>query len=583
MTDVFSLRVCGDNHYPPFEFLNDEGVFKGFNVDVLEAIGNELGIKVEFEPMPWAKAVCALQEGRYDAVQGMVMSPKRLDVFAFSEEYLVVSHAIFVLKKRYDIMGINDLKGLKVAIQRADVSYELINSHVGDNNSFLHFIFTNNQVEAFEKLIEGKVDAYVGNRLTGAYLAQKLGQVDKVRVAGEPISPTAYCIAVLREKQQLLELLNRGIRTIKNNVVYDSICEKWFGTVINNLDSHIVESVDVGVVAINHLGVVVSMNSYARRILGLKAQCCLGRHFLETPLAYYFDPARIHKAMTTGKGFFDQEVLTNGEIEAKAFTYNVCPLFEEGTKPIGCIVSFRDVSLEKQMKESLIRKDKMESLGLLLANLVHEIRNPIASIKTFVEALPRYYDDPKFRDEMLKHVPAEIDRLTRLVDDVLEYSRPRSAVRRKCYLYRVLNDVLTLVRRGAGEGLKFKLHIPEDIWVWADESQLKQVFINVLMNAVEALAGKAGLVKITATRRKNRVMVEVRDNGPGISPEHLSRVFDPFFTAKENGTGLGLFVTYQLVKENSGDISISSRVGEGTTVRIEFPREDYHGKSADNR
>jgi PAS domain S-box-containing protein len=423
LPSTFSLSLCGDNHYPPFEFLNDEGAFKGFNIDILEAIGTELGIKVEFQPMPWAKAVKALEEGQHDAIQGMVMSPKRRSVFVFSEEYLVVSHAIFVLQKRYDIMGMNDLKRSKVAIQRADVSYELINSQVGNSNSFLHFVFTNNQVEAFEKLIEGKVDAYIGNRLTGMYLAQKLGELDRIRTVGEPISPTAYCIAVLKDKQQLLEQLNRGIRAIKNNGIYDSICEKWFGTVIDNLDKQIVESVDVGVVAVNHLGVVVSINSYARKVLGLKKQSCFGRHLLETSLAEYFDPMLIYKAMTTGKGFFDQDVSVSGEIGPKTFTYNVCPLFEEKAEPIGCVISFRDISTEKQMRESLIRKDKMESLGLLLANLVHEIKNPITSIKTFVEALSSHYDDPKFRLELSKHLPAEVDRLTDLINNVLEYSK----------------------------------------------------------------------------------------------------------------------------------------------------------------
>ncbi|HHU33292.1 MAG TPA: transporter substrate-binding domain-containing protein, partial [Clostridia bacterium] len=90
------LKICGDRHYPPFEFLNDEGVFNGFNVDLIQAIGKELNIKIIFHPMPWENALEAVLRGEYDAVQGMAISNERLQNFDFSEEYLVVSHSIFV-------------------------------------------------------------------------------------------------------------------------------------------------------------------------------------------------------------------------------------------------------------------------------------------------------------------------------------------------------------------------------------------------------------------------------------------------------------------------------------------------------
>jgi PAS domain S-box-containing protein len=425
------------------------------------------------------------------------------------------------------------------------------------------------------------VDAYVGNHLTGIYVAQQLGQAAAVRVAGQAISPKAYCIAVLRERAQLLELFNRGIRAIKNSGVYASICEKWFGPLGAGLNARIIESIDVGIIGLNHLGIVVSVNSYARKMLNLTPQICLGKHALETPLARHFDLNLAYEAAATGKGFFGLEINLEKDGRSVVISYDIYPLCEEDGKVVGVIISFRDVTRDKKLKESMIRRDKMESLGLLLSNIAHEIRNPLTSIKTFVEQLPRRYGDPRFRREMLKHVPAQIDHVTRLVEQILEYARPRSPVRMRCPLWQAVDEALALLRGKVGSGVNLNIRVPREIWVLADRQQLKQVLVNVLVNSFDAV-GQGDTVSISALCTGQRVVIEIEDSGCGIPPEHLPHIFDPFFTTKKNGTGLGLFITHQLIKENGGDIVVTSNVGQGTTVRIELSGGDKSGENPRN-
>lgn len=576
------LRICGDCHYPPFEFLNDDGTFKGFNVDILEAIGRELGIEIRFQAMPWSEAIRAVQEGFFDAIQGMALSPKRRDMFDFSDEYLVVSHAIFVLRERYDILTLYDLKGLKVAVQKDDISYELINNHLGNAKTFLHYICTDDQEKAFAALVSGKVDAYIGNRLTGTYFAQKMGQMDKIRLVGQPISPQAYAIAVIRGRNQLVELFNKGLKAIKGNGIYDRISEKWFGLVIGDLDSHIIDSVEVGVIGLNRLGVITSVNSYVRRLLNIKNQNLKGKYALETELVRYFDFGLVYETLATGKAFFEREIAINNGHGRLLLSYNICPLYEEGNKIIGVVINFRDITGEKQLRESLARKDKMESLGLLLANIAHEIRNPITAIKTFVEALPKQYDNPCFRSEMLKYVPLEIDRLNRLVGELIEYARPHTPIRKPCNLFQVINSILILFKRQAGLGIKFEIKVDEGLKLWADEQQLKQILINLILNAIEAITGN-GLVKISAGVEGDCVWIEVEDDGCGIPQEQLPYIFDPFYSTKDKGTGLGLFIVYQLVKENHGDIKVCNPKNKGTIFRLDFQQEARDGKGTFNR
>lgn len=218
------MRIAGDNNHPPYEFIDENGIYKGFNVDIVNALSLELGIDIELFPMEWNKAIKALENKEVDAIQGMSKTEEREKKFLFTEPTVKNSQAIFVKKETNIVAGLDDLSGLKVAIQEGDINHELIK---GIPN--VTIIAKSNQKQAVECLLNGKADAYVGNRLTGLYYLQKLRKTHLVKIVGETMGVVEYGPATYLGNEEVLNILEDGIKELKKNGTYDKIFKKWFG------------------------------------------------------------------------------------------------------------------------------------------------------------------------------------------------------------------------------------------------------------------------------------------------------------------------------------------------------------------
>lgn len=225
--------------------------------------------------------------------------------------------------------------------------------------------------------------------------------------------------------------------------------------------------------------------------------------------------------------------------------------------------------MKKKNEEALITKDKMESLGRLLLNVAHEIRNPLTSIKNFITILPKNLENKEFIEALLLHVPKQIDIIDVLVKDLLEYSSPRNTNKKIVNMGLFLDSVLALPRREKSN-IEFEIYMKNEINLLTDEQHLRQILVNLIMNGMDSIENKNGLIRISVSEDDEDVVITIQDNGTGIDKENLIRIFDPFFTTKEKGTGLGLFITYQLVKKNNGSISVDSSP-EGTVFTLRFP------------
>ncbi|KKM10977.1 hypothetical protein SY88_10825 [Clostridiales bacterium PH28_bin88] len=615
---VRTIRVAGDLYFPPYEYVDENGVYKGFNVDIMRAIAIEKGLDLELVPMPWSEAVEALKRGEVDAIQGMKYSPARDQVFDFSDQYLESAQAIFVDRANRYIINLEDLKDTTVAVQSGDISFDLVAKIDGAK-----IIFTKTQEEGLEKVLDGEADAFVGNRLTGLYILQRKGQTDRLKIIGGPINPTRYGLAVLEGNQQLLALFNEGIKAIKAHRTYEKIYGKWFGELIepgsrklkrvtygvtvalalaaavalltirwnrllhqevrrrteeldlanmrllasDRLKEQILDNIQSGIITLNPEGKILSVSAPATALTGLGKQD-VGKHYRDTTLRDLIDEERLDSMMLEQGQFPDRELSLPGGVILHSGLY---PLKGARDNPEGAIISFRDITREKKLQEALHRQDKLHSLGQLVAGIAHEIRNPLTSIKTFVELIPQKFENPRFRDEVARFVPAEIERLNTLIHDLLEYSRPRSPVTESCLVHEYVEKVLLLF---APEIKKKRVaarqEVLQELRVMVDKHHFQQVLINLILNSMEAVE-EGGRITITAGRDGPWGWVRVADDGSGINPEDLARVFEPFFSRKPNGTGLGLFVCYQFIKENGGDINITSYPGSGTTVELRLP------------
>jgi len=272
-----------------------------------------------------------------------------------------------------------------------------------------------------------------------------------------------------------------------------------------------------------------------------------------------------------------------------------------------------------QMKAELEKQDRLKAVATLAAGMAHEIKNPLTSIRTFAEYLPKKYDDPDFRHKFSKIVVDEVDRVNNIVKQLLEFSKPEELVLKPCSIVAVLDETLGLlsnnllankieVVKNYGTGSVGAIH--ESPLLKIDKNQMKQAFLNIFLNSIQAMPGggvlvvslqgsKKTVIARSAKRneaisdrsgiasprprfllsqessgdhvRNDGIVISISDTGPGIPKEHLAHIFDPFFTTKESGTGLGLSIVHGIITKHGGKIEAKSEKGKGTEISVMLP------------
>jgi two-component system NtrC family sensor kinase len=245
-------------------------------------------------------------------------------------------------------------------------------------------------------------------------------------------------------------------------------------------------------------------------------------------------------------------------------------------------------NLERQVEErtnalrsaqaQLIQSEKMSSLGKLAASVAHEINNPLAGILTYAKLLIRIHEEGELTEKMrescarnLRLVQRETERCSAIVRNLLDFARQRTPTLKEVDVSAVVEESLTLLaHRLQMQNVALEKDLPPLPFVRADFGQLRQSFVNIALNACEAMA-TGGTLTVAARLVGTTVEVRIRDTGPGILPDVLPRILDPFFTTKEKGTGLGLSVVDGIIDRHGGSLTIESQVGEGTTVVVRLP------------
>lgn len=234
--------------------------------------------------------------------------------------------------------------------------------------------------------------------------------------------------------------------------------------------------------------------------------------------------------------------------------------------------SIDEIFAEKmQLESELARRERLKSVGILAAGMAHEIKNPLATLQTFTEYLPHKYDDPEFRAKFTRIVAQEVSRMKGLVADLLAFSKPAEPQRTSFRLDELVRNLADLVSTDVLKaGIRVDLEL-EAAAAHADQLQIKQALLNLLLNAIEAMRSTGGALSVAVTQKGDDASVSVRDTGPGIAADVLPHIFDPFFTSKDEGTGLGLAITHSIIEKNSGSITVSSRAGEGAEFVVRLP------------
>lgn len=265
-----------------------------------------------------------------------------------------------------------------------------------------------------------------------------------------------------------------------------------------------------------------------------------------------------------------EEVVPLPDGTSKIFDTIKVPLFHEDGSREGLVIIGRDITTLRQAEERLSRTEKLSVVGELSASVAHEIRNPLTSLKGFVQLLQM--EDDKHQD-YYQIMLDELNRINHIVGELLLLAKPQHLKYTKMSIQKILNDVISLLAVEATfYNVQIEVNFPkEDIIIECEPNQLKQLFINVIKNSIEASSNDSTISISLDRTAQDKIAIKVKDNGIGISKELLQKIGEPFYSSKEKGTGLGLTVSFKIVQSHNGTISFDSEIGNGTLVNITLP------------
>lgn len=519
--------VGGDYYYPPYEYLDEEGNPKGYNVELTRAIAEVMGLNIEIRLGNWSEMRTALQHGEVDMLPGTVFTEERLSVFDFVPHALI-HQSIFYRKGSRPAKSVDDLVGSEVIVQEAGSMHDTLVKHGG-----IKVIVSDTHANALRMLAAGQHDYAAVANLPGLYLGRK-HRLSNIVTSGKTAVSFKYCYAVKKGDAELQARLNEGLSILKNTGRYQEIYDKWLGVLEPRTPSwtRIIKlSMVVVIPLVLMMGAILMWNRTLKR-----------------------------------------------EVENRT----------------------RELHLQQQQ---LIQADKMASLGILVSGVAHEINNPnslvllntpviMDSFEDLWPILEDYYQEhgdfwvggleyTRMREEipyMLAEMQAGGKRIKHIVEDLKDFSRIDNSRQMEIM---DLNEVVRAATRLVDNSIKkathsFSVSCGEGLYkVRGNPQRIEQVVVNLILNACQALTAPEQAISLQTFNSPDRkgVVLEVRDQGSGIDPDHLPHLTDPFFTTKRDtgGTGLGLSVSTTIVNEHGGVLSFASEPGAGTTVSLRLP------------
>lgn len=586
-----TIRVAGDENYPPYEFTDRNGVYKGFNVDIMRAIARTAGMKIEIIPMRWKDAVEALEKNKIDVIQGMTKSAIRDKKFNFSKPILRNSQAIFVMKDTNNVSELQDLAGHTVSTQADDISEELIK-----NIPKVSLVVKSDQEQAIRELLDGSVDAFVGNRLTGYYVLQSLKEFDKVKIIGDPIYSTEYCIAASKKNTKIINLFNDGLSRIKKNGEYDRIYHKWFGETVsdgslpfkraaliigvgiiiaflwiflslhwnrslktlvsirtrelanvndelkmqqekleqnNRLRGKILENILDGIIAFDRDGYALGANIAAKELLQTDIED--GTRFDELKFNNDFIREGYFQALKGNIWRRDLEWQGKNK-QTLNIDCNISPIKGPDDAVEGVIIVMHDYTESKLLNEAK-EYDKLKTE--FFANISHELRTPLSVMFAAIQLLELYGksdDSDQLRgiiDKTAFGVKQNINRLTRLVNNIIDVTKADTGfLQLQLRDYNIVNVIeeitLSVVDFIENKGISIQFDTDiEEKIIACDIDKIERIILNLLSNSVK-FTKAGGSILVKILDGEKFITISVKDTGIGIPKDKQDIIFERF-------------------------------------------------------
>jgi len=385
-----------------------------------------------------------------------------------------------------------------------------------------------------------------------------------------------------KNEQDVLQILcNQFSVALDNAQMYTEMQDSKIRTEI------MLDQLVSGVIVANPNREITLFNHEAQRITGIEEHGAIGQHIdiLPKPII-----RALETSLDTQSGTRNIDVTlfaADDNDKSAAIRMGTAFLFGHDDKPMGALLVFTDMTELKSLEEQVRRTDQLSSVGTLAAGMAHEIKNPLVTIKTFTQLLPQRYADEDFRNDFSSLVAHEVSRIDGIVNELLSFSKPAKPHLVPMTLHDTIEQTLKLSREQMVQknvSLKNKCTAKIDA-ISGDAKLLSQAFINLYLNAIDAI-GMDGTISVSTSNCKYRfasangtdkvvtkkcIRYQISDTGKGIKSENLQKIFDPFFTSKSEGTGMGLSVAHGIISEHHGVIEVESEPERGTTFNIYIP------------
>ena len=321
----------------------------------------------------------------------------------------------------------------------------------------------------------------------------------------------------------------------------------------------VIASMAHGVVSIDNNGKVVSCNQQALTLLGMPAAAV---EHADLQTVFDFQETAIARTLDQGIPVLNREIRFHRKSgDSLPLLLTVTPIRDESDSQSGAVVVLRDLSEIKRLEAQVRRTEKLAAIGRLAAGVAHEIRNPLSSIRGFAYLLGRGHGKETPEREYADVMVREIDRINRVVTDLLNFSRPMTLEPESTMLPDLINHVVSLVSADAkNHGVEIHVDCEPGIPpMWLDPNQVTQALLNLMLNAVNAMeTGGAIEIRASVSHESEGLKIQMEDNGPGIDPDLQEKIFEPFYTTRERGTGLGLAMVRKIAENHDGGVSVES-------------------------
>lgn len=609
-----SLKVIIDNNYPPYSFKDEKGELTGYSIDLWKKFEEKTGIKVIITAKDWNIAQNEMLEGKYDVIDTLFKNPQREQVYLFSEPYEEVDTHIFYHKNITGIADFRHLKAFQIATKKGGATVQFLKE-----NGFVNIKEYESDEAIFTSAKRGEVVAIAIGKNTGYYFLYKYGLQNEFKICQDPLFSNMLHRAVLKGNYATLEVIKNGMKKITDKDV-EELREKWFGIyklkrynyklfiyaiiilaigfiilfVINFFLNRVIrnrtkelemekikflsifDNADHMIALLNKDGYVLEANKITLETMKLEKNEIHMIHLSELPL-FSHSKVLVEK-MKAGIKFINEN-LTTAKTDVtiigmdgmeRSYSLSLTPILIHGEVKY-IIAEGKDISEFIRMTKELEQYKASKNLEMLVSGLAHDFNNLLSGISNYLILIKDKNKEPEI-DMLIEKTISAYKRASNLVKQLLSFSKGIEINYQKVNISELIKQSLHL--NTSGKDVKTVLSDKFEKDIKCDPDLISEVLDNLILNSVQAL-GKDGKIEVEVEPYIiddiEFVSIKIKDNGCGIPKDKLDKIFQPLYTTKSKGSGLGLYMVKLIIEKHGGLIKVESEENAGTTFQIILP------------